>query len=466
MSTEPDHAEQPFTVGFISLGCAKNLVDSETMAGKLLDEQILLAHDPEEADIIIINTCSFINDAREESIEIILQTCELKKNGRCRAIIVAGCMPQRYEHELEINLPEVDAFIGLDELENVPDIVRRLQNGEKNIFQVSKAPTKLYEPGETRMLFTGGPYAYVKIGDGCNHRCAFCAIPAIRGHRRSRSIKNIVGEVEHLLENGVSELNLVSQDVTSYGKDRHDGAELCILLKELASIGGEFWIRLLYAFPSLVTDELLAVMGETDAICNYLDVPVQHSHPEILATMRRAGTTSSVRSLPQHARTIVPGITLRTTCLVGFPGETDEHFQHLASYARTAQFDHLGVFTYSSEDGTAAADLPHQVNSALAEERRRRLLSAQRDLLLEKNGELIGQDDKILLEMPSSDNAGEWIARSRRQAPEIDGEVIVSKVPAEYRAGAFVTVTYTAMAEYDMRAEFASLRSEGDDNGS
>jgi len=440
------------SVGFISLGCAKNLVDSQVMAGCLLSAGITLAHSPEEADVIVVNTCSFIEDAREESIDAVLNACELKKTAHCRAVIVAGCLPQRYDAELAKSLPEVDAFIGLDELEEIADIVERVGRGESGVRRVSDRARALFEPSMPALVFTGGPFAYLKIAEGCNHGCTFCAIPGIRGDYRSRAIPAIVREAGELLENGLKELCLISQDITAYGRDLDDGTDLPGLLRALGEIGGEYWVRLLYGHPSGVRDDLLAAMSEVPGVCRYLDIPIQHSHPDILRAMGRGGTATHVHELAGRVRAALPDAALRTTCLVGFPGETEEHFLHLLDFIRENRFDHLGTFVYSPEEDTPAVAMPDRPDRDLAEERRERLMLAQKEIVTGKCGELIGREADILLERQHPDHDNVFIGRSERQAPEVDSVTFVEGVPADVGPGLFVSARYTEQIEYDMKA--------------
>ncbi len=444
----------PVSVGFISLGCAKNLVDSQVMADALLGAGIALAPRPEEADVVVVNTCSFIEDAREESIEMIHWACSLKDEGPCRAVIVAGCLPQRYVANVQSAFPDVDAFIGLDQLENIADAVYAVCSGRRGIIDVSPTARKVYEPGAAGVVFTGGPYAYLKIAEGCDHRCAFCAIPGIRGRYRSRTIGSITAEAERLLAAGFRELNLISQDTTAYGRDLDGGEDIPKLIRALGGIGGEFWIRLLYGYPSRVTDELLWVMAEVPQVCRYLDLPIQHSHPHVLSGMGRRGTIEPVRTLMARIRAALPDAAIRTTCLVGFPGETEAHFQHLADFVAEARFDHLGVFVYSPEEGTSAYEMDDVPPLDVAHERRDRLMLLQQEVVEEAGDELVGEVATVLLEHPAPEEPDVWLARSGRQAPEVDGVTFVTGLDAAAaQPGDFVDVRYTAAAEYDMVAE-------------
>ena len=439
------------SVGFISLGCAKNLVDSEHMASVLRAEGIALARSPEEADVILVNTCGFIGDAKEESVDAILRACQLKQSGGCRAVIVAGCLIQRYQAELQRAMPEVDAFIGLDQLAEIGRVVRKLGQGESGILNVSAVSRKVFSPLPSRIILTGGPFAYLKIAEGCNHKCAFCAIPAIRGRYRSRGIDDIVREAETLLGQGIRELNLISQDTTRYGFDRKDGADLPELLRRLGKLGGKFWIRLLYGHPAYLTDELLDTMGEVNQVCRYLDIPIQHAHDAVLRAMRRPGGMDAVRQFPERARARLPGVVLRTTCLVGFPGETVAQFNELVRFVRATEFDHLGVFAYSPEESTAAVKLPHQVSSATAQRRRDTLMAIQQEIVFRKARGKRGREDEALLIRPLPNTL--WEARSRGQAPEVDGITQVKGVSANAKPGTLVKIQYTGATGYDLKAQ-------------
>lgn len=447
------------SVGFLSLGCAKNLVDSQVMASNLLSEGLALAESPESADVVLVNTCAFIEDAREESLEAIRSACRLKRNGSCRAVIVAGCLPQRYRESLQESLPEVDAFLGVDELDLVGKTIRELGAAQRATVHVSRTPRKLFEPKHPTVVFSGGPFAYVKIAEGCNHRCAFCAIPGIRGAHRSRSPENVVAEARQLLDQGFRELNLISQDTTAYGRDLDVAVRLPGLLESIAMLAGEFWIRVLYGYPAGVTDELLQVLRDLPQVCPYLDIPIQHSHPAILAAMQRGRSTGAVRRLVCRARETVPGITLRTTCLVGFPGENDTHFEDLLRFVSEMQFDHLGVFTFSAEEGTPAAGMPRQVPRRVAEERREDLLEMQHGIVAAKAAALLGQEARLLLEWADAEEAGRWIGRTQRQAPDVDGDTMVTGVSSDHRPGDIIRVRYTGASDYDLLAEQITDRS-------
>jgi len=439
-------------VGFVSLGCAKNLVDSQVMAERLLAANIKLAA-PEESDIIIVNTCSFIGDAREESMEMILSACEQKRAGGCRAVLVAGCLPQRYRDRISEALPDVDAFIGLDQLEDLPEIVSRLTAGERGIVDISDASRRLFDP-DGSVVFSTGANAYLKIAEGCNHRCAFCAIPGIRGRHRSRSIDKIVEEAAGLLSRGFRELDLISQDITYYGRDLKDGTNLAALLRELVQLDGDYRIRLLYSYPDEVTDELLEVMANEPRICNYLDVPIQHSHPEVLQAMLRGSTVEAVRSLAGRIRSYMPDAVIRTTCLVGFPGETDAHFEHLLQFCRETRFNNLGAFIYSPEENTPAYDMDDVPAPEVAEERYRRLMEQQRAIAEEINRGMLGKTVTVLLE--NRDAPDSMTGRHEGQAPEVDGITAVTGLPPDAKTGVFVKARITGFDGYDLTAEYIS----------
>ena len=470
MNRKQPETPRAVSIGFISLGCAKNLADSQVMAGVLLSENLQLAPSPEEADVILVNTCAFIEDARSEASEAILRACAHKADGRCRAVIVAGCLPQRYRDRMREVFPDVDAFLGVDELEQVGAIVREVAAGRHDILAVSsELPTRLFRPRLPALRFSGGPFAYLKVAEGCDHACAFCAIPGIRGRYRSRGIDDLAEEARALLDSGARELNLISQDTTSYGRDldpAHRSA-LPALLRALDALPGEFWIRILYGYPSRVTDELLATMAALRHVCAYLDLPVQHSHPDVLRAMRRADALDAVADLPERLRRAVPGLVLRTTCLVGFPGETEAHFDHLREYVAAARFDHLGVFVYSPEEGTAAETREDAPPMEVAEERRDRLMRLQQSIVHDRLRGRIGAEARAILLQPEAPTTRSgkdgmkmaravWIARLASQAPEVDGITRVRGVPEDARAGRFISVRITGVRAYDIEAQFVA----------
>lgn len=444
-------ASRTITVGFVSLGCAKNLVDSEIIAAEITAAGFRLASAPERADVVIVNTCAFIRTAKEESVDAVLEACSWKKRGPCRVVLVAGCLPQRYRREIQALLPEVDAFVGLDDLRHVGALIRRALNGERSVTMISPMARAVLEPPSNRLIFTGAPYAYIKIAEGCNHACAFCAIPQIRGRYRSRPIGSIVAEAENLLSRGVRELNLIAQDTTAYGCDLGARTDLPALLRALGKIGGSFWIRLLYGHPARVTAPILEAMGAVDQVCRYLDLPIQHCVDEILRSMARPGTQADLRRMFRQIRATLPGIALRTTFLVGFPGETKRHVQNLLAFLEEIRFDRLAVFTYSKEENTPAAELTGKISASEAERRRQTIMLRQKRIAVELGSGKIGRTDDLLVERYDRKKRL-WVARSRSQAPEVDGVVYVSAPANGLVAGEIICGRYVSATDYDLRA--------------
>ncbi len=441
----------PVSVGFISLGCAKNLVDSQIMAGFLKQGQIQLASSPETADIILVNTCAFIDIAREEAAEAILSACAHKAQGGCRAVVVTGCLVQRYRDQLESVFPDVDAFIGVDELERIGEVVHQVAEGKQcGVLVAAGQPVKLYNPAYPTLLFTGGPFAYLKIAEGCDHRCAYCAIPNIRGSFRSRAADDLLLEAETMVRAGVREINLISQDSLLYGADQAGKPSIAALLRRIDTIEGDFLFRVLYGYPAGVTDEVLEVLNTAKHLCKYLDLPIQHSHPDILRAMHRGPAVAAIEDLAPRLRRAVPGVVLRTTCLVGFPGETEEHFQHLLEYVKAAAFDHLGVFAFSPEEETPAFDLPNTPDPEKAQERCEQLMAVQKRIVAQRVKALKGTEDRVLL--LRHERRG-WIGRLPRQAPSVDGETRVRGVPSGALPGQFLPVTITGAKGYDLEAQ-------------
>ena len=441
------------SVGFISLGCAKNLVDSQIMAGYLKAGKITLAEKPEKADIILINTCAFIDISREEAAETILSACEHKLSGQCSKVIVTGCMVQRYKERMIDAFPDVDGFLGVDELDRIAELVDAVQSeSEPALIVTEGTPKNLFNPIYPTMLFTGAPFAYLKIAEGCNHRCAYCSIPDIRGDFRSREVAAIVEEASVMVRAGVKELNVISQDTLNYGRDSNNSNQrIETLLRELDRLEGDFWIRVLYGYPSNVSEELLDLFCESKHIVPYLDLPVQHSHPEILKAMNRAHAVDAVQNLTERLRARIPGIVLRTTCLVGFPGESSDHFMHLLEYIKRSRFDHLGVFVFSPEEGTPAYDMDNVPSLEIAEERQRMVMELQYAIVSQRHKELFGSVETLMLERKQRKN---WIGRLMRQAPDVDGETIVSGVPENFAPGDFIQVEITGDNKYDFNARF------------
>ncbi len=444
------------SVGIVSLGCSKNLADSEVMAGLLLRAGHTLAPSPDRADVILVNTCAFIEPARAEAAENILAACAHKAAGRCRAVVVAGCMPQRYRARLAEAFPEVDAFLGVDELDRLPEVLKALARRRRGSLPVTVAlglPVRTFDKPLPALRLTGPVFAYMKIAEGCNHACAFCAIPLFRGRLRSRPREALLAEARALIDTGCREINLVAQDVTAYGKDRRDGSSLAGLLRGLDALEGDFWLRWLYGFHNHVTDELLGAMAGARHIVPYFDLPIQHCVPDVLRAMRRADTIKAIESFPARLRAALPGATLRTTCMVGFPGETEDHFKALLDYVEAVRFDHLGAFVFSPEEGTAAADLPGLPPPEVARRRHRELMEAQRRIARERNRGRVGTRARALIvDYRGEDGA---VARLPHQAPEVDGLTRLAHVPETVRPGDFVDVRVTGVRGYDLTATLA-----------
>jgi ribosomal protein S12 methylthiotransferase len=433
-------------VGIISLGCAKNLVDTEVMLGHLERSGCQLVRDPQEADVILVNTCGFIGPAREESIRTILEVAELKSSGRLERLVVAGCMVQRYRSELQLDLPEVDAFIGLDELDRVVAGVG--QTAAPAAVAPPGAATYLYDDRTPRRLATPPWSAYVKIAEGCDHTCAFCAIPAFRGSFRSRDTQSVVREVAGLARNGVQEINLIAQDSSHYGRDLGRLDALCELLEELDALAGPRWIRLHYLYPNTVTPRLVETMARLPRVLDYVDLPLQHAHPGVLSRMRRGGSADSHLKLLRRFRSAMPEPALRTTFIVGFPGETDEEFESLLDFVRAARFDHVGVFTYSHEDGTPAHDLLDDVPAEVKEDRRRRVMEAQQEIVFEANRSRLGREVEVLVEGAHPETEHLLVGRMRGQAPDVDSQILINEGSA--RPGEFARVELREIAGYDL----------------
>lgn len=445
------------SIALVSLGCPKNLVDLQVVGAHLFDAGFDVGVPEGEADAIIVNTCAFIADARAEAEASIEEACACKANPDlpCRAVIVTGCVPQRYGAALLDAIPEIDAIAGVDDLARIPQIVARALAGER-VQGVSAAVSKaLFESPHPEFSLTGAPHAYIKIGEGCRHACAFCAIPGIRGKLRSRTRRSILAEARALLRAGKRELDLVAQDVTSYGVDLMPRSSISALLRDLDGIKGDFKIRFLYGHPAMVADELLETVAKSKHVIPYFDIPVQHSDPAVLSAMRRADTVKEVPRMAARIRAAVPGAVLRTTCLVGFPEETDASFENLLAFVKETKFDHLGAFVYSPEDGTPGAEMPNRPPLKTAVKRRNALMRLQRGIVAAKLDALVGAETTVLLENPPHGGKGQWTGRALRQAPDgIDGVSFVSGVPRGAGAGDFVKVRVTGHSDYDLETEF------------
>lgn len=413
------------------------------MLGLLVKDGFVLTEDPSAAEVIVVNTCAFIEDAKKEAIETVLEMSQQKKRGRCRLLVVAGCLPQRYSEEIAELFPEVDLFVGAGEFHRVAELVKGLDGGQR--VQVGR-PSYIYDHEAPRVAATPPHMAYIKIAEGCFHPCSFCIIPRIRGKFRSRTPDSIVEEAREMLSRGVRELNIIAQDTTAYGRDI--GADLAELLGRLCSLQGRKWIRMLYAYPHdfpLAVIEAMKMHGE---ICRYLDIPIQHISDRVLAAMRRKGEGAEIRRLIGLMRKELPGVALRTSLIAGFPGETDDDFSALLDFVRESEFEHLGVFVYSPEEGTPAARLRGRIRAEVAEERRQRIMELQRAISQRKNQALVGRRLTALVEGPSQETEHLIQARHEGQAPDIDGVIYINEGLAP--AGEFATVEITEAHEYDL----------------
>ena len=437
-------------ISLVSLGCPKNLVDAEVMLGQLPAERFEIIVDESQADIIVVNTCSFINDAKEESVETILEVADFKDEGNCKMLIVSGCLPQRYKEQLQDQLPEVDLFIGVSEGARIVELIDRHFGQETSTVEVGE-PDYLYDHLTARVNSSPLYTSYVKIAEGCSNRCSYCIIPKLRGDLRSRSIASVVAEVESLAAQGVTEINLIAQDITAYGRDRDDGATLEALLRELVKIDDLVWLRLLYAYPEGVSDELIELMAREDKICNYLDLPLQHIDDALLKQMNRRLSEADTRALLNRMRDRIPDLTLRTSFIVGFPGETREQFDKLQKFVEEGQFERVGVFRYSREEGTPAAEFPGQVPAQTKKSRLNRLMKTQARVSFAKNRELIGKVEQVLVEGYSEETDLLLKGRSARQAPDIDGHYLITSGIAN--VGDYVQLKITDSSEYDLIGE-------------
>ena len=432
-------------VCFISLGCPKNQVDSEVMLGSLVDEGFVITEDPAQSDIIIVNTCSFIEDAKTESIDTIIEMGEYKKSGTCKMLIVAGCLPQRYKKELAKSMPEVDIFLGVGDIPKLVELI----NSHEGIQNVAVGrPSYLYDHKTPRIITGRRHAAYVKIADGCFHPCSFCIIPKLRGKFRSRRVDSILSEVSSLYEKGAQEINLIAQDSTAYGRDLEDKTDLSVLLRKLSSISEGKWLRMHYAYPHNFPKEVIAAIRDCDPLVKYVDVPVQHISEKILKSMRRQGGPDEIRKLLSDLRAAVPDITLRTSVIVGYPGEAEKDFIELIDFIKESEFNYLGAFVYSKEEGTLAFKLGDEVPREIAEERWHEVMRVQKEISLEKNREKIGKKIKVLVEGVSEETEYLIVARHEGQAPDVDGVVYINE--GEAVSGEFALVEITEAHEYDL----------------
>lgn len=436
--------------GFVSLGCAKNLVDTEVMLGILQKNGIELTNEPSEAEVLIVNTCAFIESAKEESITTVLNMADYKNSGCCRSLIVAGCLGQRYGQQLLDEMPEADAIIGTGAWQRIMEAVDETLKGNRVV--ISGESEIIYDARMPRIMTTPGYTAYVKIAEGCDNNCAFCAIPMIRGHYRSRKFEDVVEEVKRLASEGVKEINLIAQDTTNYGRDLYGKPRLAELLKELCRIDGIKWIRTLYSYPRFFTDELIDVIASEPKIAKYVDLPLQHAHDAILRRMHRADTRESIEKLLEKIRERIPGVTIRSTFIVGFPGETDAHYQTLREFLLKQRFDKVGIFTYSKEEDTPAYSMDGQVAEDVMQERYHELMSIQSKISEETNRALEGKELDILVEGRDEEQQTIAVGRSYREAPEVDGQVYIEG-DTDSKPGDIVRVRVTQGFTYDVVGE-------------
>lgn len=443
-------------IGVVSLGCPKNLVDSETMLGLIHEENYEITNDPSEAEIIIVNTCGFIESAKEESINTILQMAEYKKSGSCKYIIVTGCLSQRYAEELFSELPEADAIAGVEVYDEIGSIIKRVMNGERFIMLERSKPDVIYTSKETflpRILTTPSYTAYLKIAEGCDNCCSYCAIPKIRGPYRSKPMAQVLKEAKALAANGVKELIVVAQDTTRYGEDLPGGKLLLAdLLKELNKIESLKWIRVMYCYPNNFTDELIETFASLDKVCKYVDLPLQHASNRLLASMNRYDTREEVETLLAKLRKRIPGIVIRTTFIVGFPGETDADFEELKEFVEQQRFENAGVFAYSQEEGTIAGAMPNQIPDEIKQERYHELMALQAQISEEIHKDTEGQTLEVLVEGIEEDGSGLHYGRSYREAPDIDGLVFIEN-PGNIKPGCFVKVNILQGFTYESVGE-------------
>src|SRR5256884_5919710 len=441
-------------VGFISLACPKNLVDSEVMMGQLQQNGYQITANAEDADTVVVNTCGFIDSAKKESIEAILEAARLKTDGKATRLIVAGCLVERYRDELKAEIPEVDAFIGTSQINDILTACDPQTNTRSLpiIPLGNQSATYLYDESTPRVLATPSHYAYIKVAEGCDRPCAFCFIPQMRGHFRSRRFGSIVAEAHQLAEEGVKELILVAQDPSRYGEDLDKQDALAHLLRELSRTDGIEWVRVMYTYPTHISDAFLDVLAEEPKAVKYLDMPLQHASQNVLKLMKRGGNRASLERLINRVRKRVPGIGVRTTFITGFPGETAEDFQELLAFVKNVEFDRVGVFTYSDEEGTPAFNLPNKVNPKIAKRRRDQLMNEQARISRRENRARVGKTVRVLFEGESNESELLWQGRMETQAPDIDGCVLINDTPANFipPLGQLASVLITKAQAYDL----------------
>ena len=430
----------------VSLGCPKNLVDGEVMLGQLRAQGYELVSDARAADVIVVNTCAFIDRAKQESVDTILEMAQLKERGTAKRLVVTGCLSQRYDAELRRAIPEIDASLGTGQ---VADIVRAVEGEATSLADAPAGlPTWVYDHASPRLLSTPSYLAYVKISEGCDYTCSFCIIPTLRGKHRSRTVADIVAEVEALAARGVKEIVLVAQDSTRYGLDLGVRDGLAYLLRRLGRIDGVRWIRIMYAYPATLSDPILEVMASEEKVVKYVDIPLQHASESVLKRMKRPTGRGNLLGMVERIREKVPRVAIRTSFIVGFPGETESDFQELLSFVKAAEFDHVGVFTYSDEEGTTSFDLGDRIETKVKERRKRGLMALQKRIAAKRNRRRVGDRTLVLVEGSHADTELLLVGRTAAQAPEIDGQVILNDGTAE--AGQFVTAEITEAHEYDL----------------
>ena len=436
---------------FVSLGCDKNLVDTEMMLGQLSQEGFTFTDDETEAEVIVINTCCFINDAKEESINTILEMAELKKQGTLKALVVSGCLAQRYKEEIQTEIPEVDCILGTTAIDQIVEAVKEVLDGQnvgmKHIEDINRQPVY----GKKRIMTTGGHYAYMKIAEGCDKHCTYCIIPKIRGNFRSIPMEALVEEAKLLVEQGVKELILVAQETTLYGQDLYGRKALPELLDKLNEIPGLYWIRILYCYPEEVTQELIDAIKRNEKVCHYLDIPIQHGSDAVLKRMGRRTNEQQLRDIVGKLREEIPDICLRTTLISGFPGENEEDHEIVMNFVDELEFDRLGVFTYSPEEDTPAAMMEDQIPEEVKEDRRAELMELQQDIAYEKADAMVGRKLMVMIEGKVADENA-YVGRSYKDAPNVDGYVFVN-TDRNLMTGDFVPVTIIGSYEYDLIGE-------------
>lgn len=438
---------------FISLGCDKNLVDTEIMLGMLIQKGYSITDDENEADAVVVNTCCFIHDAKQESINTLLEMAQLRADGSIQALIAAGCLAQRYQDEIQKEIPEVDAIVGTTAIDAIVQALDRVLagNSEKKSSRFLEDINRRPIYGRKRVVTTGGHYAYLKIAEGCDKHCTYCIIPKVRGNYRSIPMESLVQEAEELAENGVKELILVAQETTLYGVDLYGEKQLPALLRKLCSVGGIQWIRILYCYPEEITEELITTIKEEEKICNYLDIPIQHASDRILKRMGRRTSKQELVKIVERLRTEIPDICIRTTLITGFPSETEADHEEVMQFVNDMEFDRLGVFTYSEEEDTPAALFPEQIAEEIKRNRQAEIMELQQEIAFEKAQEMVGRTITVIIEGMIPDDQV-YVARSYKDAPNVDGFVFVQS-DRELLTGDFVQVQITGSCEYDLIGE-------------